>query len=264
MVNSVFSSMANFNSSINPNNNNSLMNHIRSWQRSRRLRSFNKNSVVNPMNNLCYQSMLPKSSTDISSVSEYKSNPIDLVKLPNDPSPAPVVSFLNKGEGIIAMQLVNRVMVNENQLYSMQLNRTKESTFKSPSSCQLHKTFSDISCYETLELPQDNLISKTDPLRNELWYYGPITREKAIEIVHNCATGSFVVRNSSTKQNCFALTVKVPHDYNHTGVAHYLIIHTEDNRYKIKVRESLSIIHLFRIVIFFCRVFTKNFIQSYH
>lgn len=136
---------------------------------------------------------------------------------------------MNKGEGVIAMQLVNRVMINENQLYSMHLTPPKDA----------ENNLSDLSCYASLEPPHEKrsaiMREQEYSLNGEIWFYGCISREQAIQAVQNCATGSFVVRNSSTKDNCYALTVRVPRDHNHTGVAHYLILSTEDNRFKIKV-----------------------------
>lgn len=253
VVNSVFNSMASsFNSVANVGSNSSttLMNHIRSWQRSRRLRSLNKThstSVVNPMNNLCYQSMLPKSSIDLTNSSSsdfnfYRTMNHNHHHIDNNNGTRtdPVVSFMNKGEGVIAMQLVNpRVMINENQLYSMNL-ANESNNFEMSHRDPLRQTLSDGSCYMELELPStlnanESKGTKDETLINEIWYYGNISREKAIQVVQNCATGSFVVRNSCTKESCFALTVRVPYDYNHNGVAHYLIIPTDGGRYKIKV-----------------------------
>ncbi|KAJ6219962.1 hypothetical protein RDWZM_005774 [Blomia tropicalis] len=252
VVNSVFNSMASsFNSVANVGSNSSttLMNHIRSWQRSRRLRSLNKThstSVVNPMNNLCYQSMLPKSSIDLTNSSSsdfnfYRTMNHNHHHIDNNNGTRtdPVVSFMNKGEGVIAMQLVNpRVMINENQLYSMNL-ANESNNFEMSHRDPLRQTLSDGSCYMELELPStlnanESKGTKDETLINEIWYYGNISREKAIQVVQNCATGSFVVRNSCTKESCFALTVRVPYDYNHNGVAHYLIIPTDGGRYKIK------------------------------
>lgn len=214
------------------NSGNSLLSHIRSWQRSRRLRSLGKNAVVNPMNNLCYQSMMPKSGADLS---PHMSAP-GMVGFPGDTSTSPVVRFRNNGdEDAIAMQLVNRVMLNENQLYSM--NHSGKGTLgpKASACDQLPQGLSD-NCYVSLEAPQETTLSKHDPMNKEIWYYGNLERERAVQLVSRSFTGSFLVRSSSTFKHSYALTVKVPLDHSHTGVCHYLIIRTDEGKYKIKVR----------------------------
>lgn len=203
-------------------NGNTILNHIRSWQRSRRLRALNKSNnnafdQLTPMNNLCYQSMPSKS---MSKLNYYKSTSDLLTKQQQQP----VVSFRNKGEGMIALQLIDRVMLNENQLYSLNLHGPKRPE----------------TCYMSLDgaLSTPAAVAEQS-LCNELWFHGSINRERAIALLHSCPIGSFVVRNSCTKENCYALTVRVPHDYNHIGIAHYLILHTEAGLFKIKVTNGI-------------------------
>lgn len=49
--------------------------------------------------------------------------------------------------------------------------------------------------------------------------------------------GSFVVRQSS-QPGCFALSVRVPQNLNNNSsdVSHYLILHTANGGYKLKVK----------------------------
>lgn len=232
----VFNSLA----TINGNN---ILSHFRSWQRSRRVRSLNKNpnyivDQLTPMNNLCYQSMSPNTAgvKSLSELNFYKSTS-DL--LSNKDTSAPVVSFRNKGEGMIAMQLTDRVMLNENQLYS--LNISSSPKLKSNDKLKKAACAAKANCYMTLDHREKDDTSGlyNSTLANEPWFYGSIERERAIQLVQNCSIGSFVVRNSSTKSRCFALTVRVPNDYNGIGIAHYLILQAETGMLKIKVFDQL-------------------------
>ena len=44
-----------------------------------------------------------------------------------------------------------------------------------------------------------------------------------------------MVRESTTKHGCYALSLRVPRDFQVSGIAHYLILKTAKG-YKIKVR----------------------------
>jgi tensin len=46
--------------------------------------------------------------------------------------------------------------------------------------------------------------------------------------------GSFMVRESTTKIGCYALSLRVPRDFQQSGIAHYLILRT-NRGYRIKV-----------------------------
>src|SRR5699024_6596138 len=143
----------------------------------------------------------------------------------------------NNGEGAIAMQLVNsgrRVLVNENQLYSMHLASKENATLGYHTS---GRTLSE-NCYASLEPPpqeETEFTKNQDPLNQERWYYGNIDREKATQRVARACTGTFLVRPSTFSKNSYALTVKVPLDYSTAGVCHYLILRTDEGKFKIKV-----------------------------
>ena len=51
-------------------------------------------------------------------------------------------------------------------------------------------------------------------------------REIALEILSQQEIGAFVVRDSTTHPNCYALSVKVPRFDNPAGISHYLIMRT--------------------------------------
>ncbi|CAG0879903.1 unnamed protein product [Cyprideis torosa] len=79
------------------------------------------------------------------------------------------------------------------------------------------------------------------------WFQAGIPREVALEILRDEPFGTFIVRRSTTKLGCFALTVRVPPVSPHTsGIAHYLIVKTEKGRYAIKgfVKEFPSLLAL--------------------
>ncbi|KAI8424517.1 hypothetical protein MSG28_002979, partial [Choristoneura fumiferana] len=55
----------------------------------------------------------------------------------------------------------------------------------------------------------------------------------ALEVLSNQPVGAFMVRCSTTQTGCFALSVRVPRDFQPAGIAHYLILRTPKG-YKIK------------------------------
>lgn len=56
-----------------------------------------------------------------------------------------------------------------------------------------------------------------------------------MEVLSQEPIGAFIVRESTTKSGCYALSLRVPKEYHPRGIAHYLIIRTNKG-YKIKVR----------------------------
>ncbi|CAG7731857.1 unnamed protein product [Allacma fusca] len=70
-------------------------------------------------------------------------------------------------------------------------------------------------------------------LRHAPWFQAGIPREIALEVLRNEPIGSFIVRESTTKTGCFALSLRVPREFQPTGIAHYLILKT-GRGYKIK------------------------------
>lgn len=61
------------------------------------------------------------------------------------------------------------------------------------------------------------------------------SREIALEVLEQEPVGSFMVRESTSKPGCFALSLRVPRDFHQSGIAHYLIMRT-NRGYKIKVK----------------------------
>ncbi|PAA89420.1 hypothetical protein BOX15_Mlig017979g1 [Macrostomum lignano] len=68
------------------------------------------------------------------------------------------------------------------------------------------------------------------PLSSELtpaaWYQADLPRDLALELLSREEIGGFIVRDSSTHVNCYALSVRVPRQDNPSGYAHYLIQRT--------------------------------------
>lgn len=61
----------------------------------------------------------------------------------------------------------------------------------------------------------------------------------ALEVLSGQAVGAFLVRGSTTQAGCYALSVRVPRDFQPSGIAHYLILRTPKG-YKIKVTIIIS------------------------
>lgn len=71
-------------------------------------------------------------------------------------------------------------------------------------------------------------------LKGAAWFQAGIPREISLEVLSRQNPGAFLVRQSSTKPGCFALSLRVPPPS--PKVAHYLILRTPRG-YKIKVKK---------------------------
>ncbi|GFU85250.1 SH2 domain-containing protein [Trichonephila clavipes] len=80
---------------------------------------------------------------------------------------------------------------------------------------------------------EEDIEKEKEDLRNVAWFQAGIPREIALEVLAEKPEGSFIVRKSTTKPGCFALSLRVPQEKNPTGIAHYLILQTNKG-YKIK------------------------------
>lgn len=78
-----------------------------------------------------------------------------------------------------------------------------------------------------------NLNEDTE-LKSASWYQAGLPREISLEVLAEQNPGAFLVRKSSTKPGCFALSVRIPSGTNGPKVSHYLILRTSRG-YKIKV-----------------------------
>lgn len=80
-------------------------------------------------------------------------------------------------------------------------------------------------------------IVEQNELKGAAWFQAGIPREISLEVLSRQSPGAFLVRQSSTKPGCFALSLRVPPPA--PKVAHYLILRTSRG-YKIKVNEMPS------------------------
>lgn len=86
----------------------------------------------------------------------------------------------------------------------------------------------------------DSLNNKEEgELRTAPWFQAGIPREIALEILAQEPVGAFMVRESTSKPGCYALSLRVPRTFQPTGIAHYLIVLTNKG-YRIKVGSPLS------------------------
>lgn len=80
---------------------------------------------------------------------------------------------------------------------------------------------------------EEEIQKEREDLRNVAWFQAGIPREIALEVLAEKPEGSFIVRESTTKPGCYALSLRVPPGKNPSGIAHYLILQTNKG-YKIK------------------------------
>ncbi|XP_057657464.1 EGFR adapter protein-like isoform X1 [Diorhabda carinulata] len=145
--------------------------------------------------------------------------------------------------------LKNEIENNSNLSKRIDTDTTVKSDFKSKRMSQLSSSSSstgppngqdsNLIGFTTPTPPP--LPERTDSLNNkeegELrlapWFQAGIPREIALEILGQEPVGAFMVRESTSKPGCFALSLRVPRSFQPTGIAHYLIVRANKG-YKIK------------------------------
>ncbi|XP_057368594.1 myb-like protein Q [Daphnia carinata] len=107
------------------------------------------------------------------------------------------------------------------------------------SSCSSSRSASPSSASDgylpTLPVRTDSLTNLEEEalLKCAPWFQAGIPREISLEILQQEPVGSFLVRESTSKPGCYALSVRVPKECQKPSIAHYLI--TQTNRgFKIK------------------------------
>ncbi|XP_049536301.1 uncharacterized protein LOC125951478 [Anopheles darlingi] len=70
-------------------------------------------------------------------------------------------------------------------------------------------------------------------LLGECWYHENLPRNLSLELLTDKQPGHFLVRKSTTQPDCYALSLRVPPGTG-TRIAHYLIVRTATDGYKIK------------------------------
>lgn len=74
------------------------------------------------------------------------------------------------------------------------------------------------------------------------WYFGSICREVVERVLEYEPVGSFIVRDSASKNGSFALSVRVPLELSRPhNVSHYLLVKSPRGRVQIKVSSSIVI-----------------------
>ncbi|XP_074603483.1 uncharacterized protein LOC141857011 [Brevipalpus obovatus] len=190
----------------------------------------------------------------------------------------PIVNFVNKGEGLVTVDTVvttntttsngnshqfnnktttnnnhngmttnivgDRILSNDNELYSISMGTASSSAFSSSrslsnTSCSLSSSKSNNNNRLTIYPFIDHSRQLSSPLdcdNNQLpsWFYGPIFRDAAISILSRQPIGCFLVRESTSKPECYALSLRVPKRIQVSGVAHYLILRNAQGTFKIK------------------------------
>uniref|UniRef100_A0A182NQN3 SH2 domain-containing protein n=1 Tax=Anopheles dirus TaxID=7168 RepID=A0A182NQN3_9DIPT len=70
-------------------------------------------------------------------------------------------------------------------------------------------------------------------LLGECWYHEDLPRSLSLQLLMDKLPGSFLVRKSATQPDCYALSLRVPPGSG-PRIAHYLIVRTASDGYKIK------------------------------
>lgn len=99
---------------------------------------------------------------------------------------------------------------------------TESSTLSTPTPPPLPERHDSLNCKDEGEL------------RKAPWFQAGIPREITLEVLAQESVGAFMVRESTSKPGCYALSLRVPRDFQPSGIAHYLIMRTNKG-YKIKV-----------------------------
>ncbi|XP_063987324.1 EGFR adapter protein-like isoform X2 [Diachasmimorpha longicaudata] len=76
--------------------------------------------------------------------------------------------------------------------------------------------------------------SEENALRKAPWFQPGIPREITLEVLSQEPQGTFMVRESTSKPGCYALSLRVPQEFQPSGIAHYLIMRTHKG-YKMKI-----------------------------
>ncbi|KFB43751.1 AGAP001259-PA-like protein [Anopheles sinensis] len=71
-------------------------------------------------------------------------------------------------------------------------------------------------------------------LLGESWYHENLPRNLSLNLLTDKLPGSFLVRKSTTQPDCYALSLRVPPGSAGPRIAHYLIVRTASDGYKIK------------------------------
>lgn len=99
------------------------------------------------------------------------------------------------------------------------------------------------------------------PKIDTIFMFVVVFREIALEVLAQQEIGSFIVRDSTTHPNCYALSVKVPKFENPTGISHYLIHRTQRSGFKLKV---CHINRIYDLSVFKILYYTQKHVTTNH
>ncbi|XP_016839897.1 DEP domain-containing protein DDB_G0279099 isoform X4 [Nasonia vitripennis] len=135
--------------------------------------------------------------------------------------------------------------IENNRLAQNSLNGATEADFKSKRRSQISTSSSSVPADGSMlgstptppPLPErtDSLNNRSEEgeLRRAPWFQAGIPREITLEVLSQEPEGAFMVRESTSKPGCYALSLRVPREFQPSGIAHYLIMRTNKG-YKIK------------------------------
>lgn len=186
---------------------------------------------------------------------------------PNSPTNRPIPGYVNEIDNenqnrnnansikdleSVTANITKHIEIQDNRLLQNS-NTSTDQDFKSKRISQISSSSSS-SCPQTgtestflgftptpPPLPErtDSLSYKEEgELRTAPWFQAGIPREITLEVLGQEPVGAFMVRESTTKSGCYALSLRVPRSFQPSGIAHYLIIRTNKG-FKIKVRNKI-------------------------
>ncbi|XP_012276671.1 tensin-4 isoform X1 [Orussus abietinus] len=135
--------------------------------------------------------------------------------------------------------------IENNRIEHNSPNSGTETEFKSKRRSQISTSSSSVPADGSTHgstptpppLPErtDSLNNRTEEgeLRRAPWFQAGIPREITLEVLSQEPEGAFMVRESTSKPGCYALSLRVPREFQPSGIAHYLIMRTNKG-YKIK------------------------------
>ncbi|XP_075210888.1 EGFR adapter protein-like isoform X2 [Lycorma delicatula] len=158
-----------------------------------------------------------------------------LVQAPSDPPSQP-----QEGVGdIVRDNIIKHIEIDNNRLLQSSPG-SAEQDLKGKRISQISSSSSVSGATPTPPPPPppertDSLNNRPEEgeLRTAPWFQAGIPREITLEVLGQEPVGAFMVRESTSKPGCFALSLRVPREFQPLGIAHYLILRTNKG-YKIK------------------------------
>jgi SH2 domain len=100
-------------------------------------------------------------------------------------------------------------------------------------------------------------LAEQNELKGAAWFQAGIPREICLEVLSRQHPGAFLVRKSSSKAGCFALSLRTPPPG--PKVVHYLVLRTAKG-YKIKVKKERGTL----LIMFQFQICVSQYFQGFH